>query len=226
LRYLRKYWYIFALWISRMFCVIFFSMHLQGQENVPAKGPFLLISNHQSFLDPLFCGAPLRRQLIYVARDSLFRNWLFGAIITSVGVIPIRRNTADLSAIKQMIAKLKLGFGLCLFPEATRTTNGKIRPMRPGFALLSRKTNAPIVPVVIDGAFDCWPRNRKVFLPWVRISVCYGKKISAEKVVEMGDEKLASYLTDVMRDMLNRCRVLYGREPYVYEDASEANSEA
>lgn len=52
------------------------------------------------------------------------------------------------------------------------------------------------------------------------------KNKRAEKVIEMGDKKLASYLTDVMRDMLNQCRVLYGREPYVYEDVSEANSDA
>ncbi|MBN1795320.1 MAG: 1-acyl-sn-glycerol-3-phosphate acyltransferase [Sedimentisphaerales bacterium] len=221
LRTLQRFWYIFGLWMCRMFCVVFFRMHLQGQENVPRKGPFLLICNHQSYLDPIFCGAPLRRQLVYIGRDSLFRNWLFRSIIVSVGAIPIRRDTADLSAVKQMIAKLKMGLGLCLFPEATRTTDGKIKPMRPGFAMLSRKADAPVVPVVIDGAYECWPKGRKMFLPLKHITVSYGKPINPEQVARMGDDKLAAYLTDVTREMLNQCRIRRGKNPYTYNDNSE-----
>ena len=119
LKCVKKYWYIFALWSCRMFCVLFFRMHLRGQENVPIKGPVLLISNHQSMLDPIFCGAPMKRQLVYVARDTLFRNLAFRFIIASVGAIPVKRDQADLGAIKRMIRVLKDGMGLCLFPEAT-----------------------------------------------------------------------------------------------------------
>ena len=225
MKYLSRGWYVFALWIARMFCVVFFRMHLYGQENIPRKGPFLLISNHQSWLDPIFCSAPLRRQLIFIGRDSLFRNWLFRIIIVSVGAIPIRRNTADLTAIKRMIGRLKEGFGLCLFPEATRTSDGKIAMLRPGFSLLSRKGNAAIVPVVIDGAFQCWPRTKKFFSPWYRISVYYGKCIEPEQARSMSDDELAAHVTNIMRRMLNESRVRLGNEAYEY-DEDLSNTEA
>lgn len=225
MKYLSRGWYVFALWIARMFCVVFFRMHLYGQENIPRKGPFLLISNHQSWLDPIFCSAPLRRQLIFIGRDSLFRNWLFRIIIVSVGAIPIRRNTADLTAIKRMIGRLKEGYGLCLFPEATRTSDGKIAMLRPGFSLLSRKGNAAIVPVVIDGAFQCWPRTKKFFSPWYRISVYYGKCIEPEQARSMSDDELAAHVTNIMRRMLNESRVRLGNEAYEY-DEDLSNTEA
>jgi len=219
LKYVKHGWYVFALWACRMFCVVFFRMHLNGQENIPRKGPFLLVSNHQSCLDPIFCGAPLRRQLAYVARDTLFRNWTFGCIIASVGTIPIRRGTADLTAVKRMFAALREGFGLCLFPEGTRTSDGRIAALRPGFSLLCRKAKAPIVPVVIDGAFQCWPKGKKFFSPWQHIWVWYGKRIEPQEAARMSDEELAAHVTNIMRQMLNDCRVKFGYQEYEYADS-------
>jgi 1-acyl-sn-glycerol-3-phosphate acyltransferase len=221
LKHIRHGWYVFALWACRMFCVVFFRMHLNGQENIPRKGPFLLVSNHQSYLDPIFCGAPLRRQLVFVARDSLFQSWAFRSIIASVGAIPVHRGKADLTAIKRMLSSLREGFGLCLFPEATRTSDGRISELRAGFSLLCRKANAPIVPVVIDGAFQCWPRNQKFFSPWQHIWVWYGKRIEPQEAERMGDDELAAYLTGIMRKMLNECREKFSKSAYEYNNSSE-----
>lgn len=216
IKHVKRGWYVFALWACRMFCVVFFRMHLSGQENIPRKGPFLLISNHQSYLDPIFCGTPIRRQMVFVARDSLFRSWAFRSIIASVGAIPVRRGRADLTAMKRMLASLREGFGLCLFPEATRTSDGRIAALRPGFSFLCRKAKAPIVPVVIDGAFQCWPRNQKFFSPWQHIWVRYGKRIEPQEASRMSDDELAVHLTDVMRKMLNECREKFSKSPYEY----------
>ena len=88
-------WFWFARWICRVFCIIFFRMRVSGRENIPDKGAFILASNHQSYLDPLFCGVPLNRQLSFLARDSLFTNWFFGRLIFSVGTIPVKQGEAD-----------------------------------------------------------------------------------------------------------------------------------
>jgi len=183
---------------------------------VPTKGAFVLISNHQSFLDPLFCGTPLKKHLHFLARDTLFTNRFFGWLLSSVNTIPVRQGEADLPAIRKVIAKLKEGYSVCLFPEGTRTSDGKITPFKPGLGLLCRRGQAAIVPVVIDGAFECWPRHKKIFSPGSEIVICYGECITAEQVKEMTDMELAKNLTDMLRRMQNDCRIKHGKEPYEY----------
>lgn len=195
---------------------MFFRLRVYGIENVPEQGAFVLVSNHQSFLDPLFCGVPLKRCLHFLARDSLFANWFFGRLISSVNTIPVRRGKADFTAVKKIIGKLKERNGVCLFPEATRTQDGRIASFKPGFGLLCRRGEAAIVPVVIEGAFECWPRHKKIFKPGAEIIVSYGKCITAEQVKKMKERELAESLTDTLRRMQNDCRIKYGKEPFNY----------
>jgi cytidylate kinase len=209
-------WFRLARWFCKVFCETIFRLHPAGRENVPDQGPLVLICNHQSFLDPVLCGIFVKRPLYFLARDSLFRGF-FGRLIASVNTIPVKRGAADLSAMKTIISKLKEGSGVCLFPEATRTNDGRITPFKPGFGLLCRRGGAAVVPVVIDGAFEAWPRHKKLFSPGGHIMICYGKCIPAEQVRRMGDRKLAEVLTDTLRQMQNDCRVKQGKEPYSYE---------
>ena len=218
-------WFRFARWVCKVFCRLFFRIRVYGRKNVPEEGPLLLVSNHQSFLDPVFCGIPLKRPLYFLARDTLFRplvfcrrrkRGFFGWLISSVNTIPVRRGKADLSAVKTIIGKLKEGSGVCLFPEATRTRDGKIAPFKPGFGLLCRRGKAAVVPVVIDGAFECWPRHKKIFSLGSEIVICYGECITAEQVKEMNNKELAKNLTDILRRMQNDCRIKHGKEPLKY----------
>ena len=195
--------------------MLFFRMRTYGRENIPEKGPFLLVSNHQSYLDPIFCAIPITRRVGFLARESLFTHWLLGGMIRSVGTIPLKLGEADLAAMRKVIDVLKKGRGICLYPEGTRTTDGKITPFKPGFGLLCRRGKAAVVPVVIDGAFESWPRHKKLFSPGP-IVVSYGKAISAEDAKAMGDVKLAEVLTDTLRQMQAECRTEQGKEPYDY----------
>lgn len=209
-------WFRFARWFCKVFCIVLFRFRVHGKENVPESGAFLLVSNHQSFLDPLFCGILLKRPLYFLARNTLFKNRFFGWLIASMNTIPVRRGEADISAIKTVISKLKAGHGVCLFPEATRTKDGKIAAFKPGFGLLCRRGFAAVVPTVIDGAFECWPRDKKLFSVGKEIVVSYGPAITAEQVKNMSDRELAEKLTSKLRQMQNDCRVKYGKEPYDY----------
>jgi len=202
--------------MCRVFCMLFFRWRWYGIENIPQTGPFLVVSNHQSFLDPIFCGAPPKRHLCFLARDTLFTHWFFGRVIASVNAIPVKRDRGDLTAMKKVIGKLQEGRGVCLFPEGTRTSDGKILPFKAGLGLLCRRGNAAIVPVVIDGAFECWPRHRKIFSPGGAIIVHYGKAITAQQAKDMGDEKLAELLTDTLRQMQTKSRIDQGKKPYDY----------
>ena len=209
-------WYWFIVWLCRWFCKIFLRLRFYGLENIPDEGGFIITSNHQSYLDPIFCGLHIKRPFYYLARDSLFTPWLTGRLIASLTTIPVRRGEADMSAMRQVIGRLKEGHGVYLFPEATRTRDGKITPFKPGFGLLCRRGNAAVLPVVIEGAFECWPRHKKMFIIGSKISVCFGKLITAEQVKEMDDRQLAESLTVKLREMQNECRIRDGKEPFDY----------
>ena len=177
----------------------------------------MLLSNHQSFLDPMINANPFRRQCCFAARSTLFDIPVFGRLVHSFNAIPIKRGQADLAAMKMFVEKLKAGYGLVLYPEGTRTENGKIADMKPGFGLLARKADVPIIPSVIDGAFECWPRQQKLFSRG-KIYVTYGPPIPAEKVAELGDREFARYLTKILRDMQTELRLKIGREPFDYQE--------
>ncbi len=214
---IKNSWRYIAKFFCYVFCRIFFRMRFIRLENIPENGPFILAVNHQSFLDPLFAGIALKRLLCFMARDSLFKkNIFFSSLLKSVDAIPVRRQQADLSSIKAIIAKLKQGEGVCLFPEATRTTDGKIANFKGGFGLLCRRGNAPVVPVLIEGAFECWPRHRKLFIPGSKISVSYGKPIPVEQIRDMKDDDFAVMLTNAVRQMQSKIRIAEGKLPFSY----------
>jgi 1-acyl-sn-glycerol-3-phosphate acyltransferase len=212
---LKAVWYEIVSVFLTLSCKIFFRLRLFGRENIPRKGPFIVVSNHQSYLDPVLCGAPLRRPMHYLARDSLFSNWFFRAAISSINAMPIKQGEGDLTTIRLVIEMLKQGKGVCLFPEATRTKDGRIEPLKPGMSLLCRRGNAPVIPTVIDGAFECWPKHKKMF-SCGSIHVQFGKPITPSQAKEMGDKKLAEHLTQTLRIMQADLRKKRGKQPYKY----------
>jgi 1-acyl-sn-glycerol-3-phosphate acyltransferase len=213
--HLKAKWFWVARAICQIFCVSFFRVRSYGRDHIPKKGAFVLICNHQSYLDPILCGITSHRRLGYLARDTLFTHWFFGRLISSVGTIPVKQGEADLSAMRKVIAKLKNGEAICLFPEGTRSMDGRIERFKPGFGLLCRRGKAAIVPAIVDGAFECWPRHKKLFSRGP-IWVCFGKAISSEQARDMGDETLADVLTDTLRQMQTKIRIQHGKEPYSY----------
>ena len=214
-RWLRIVWHCIARFFCTTIVCSLYRVHAYGMKNVPKKGAFLVICNHQSFLDPIFSQSWILRNFHFVARDTLFEIKFFGTLISSLYTIPIKRGQADVSAIKTIIEKLKQGLPICLYAESSRTLDGRIDDIKPGFSLLSRWSGAQIVPAVIEGAFEAWPRTRK-FPKILKVAVAYGEPISAEEVKELGDKEFAKLLTEKLRQMQNQLREKLGREPIDY----------
>ncbi len=167
-----------------------FRLRAYGQERLPESGGALLLSNHQSYMDPLLMGVAVRRPLTFMAREPLFRNPLFSALIRSLGAFPVRQGAPDKSSIRQAIHLLKSGRFVALFPEGTRTWDGKVQPIRGGFRLLVRRANVPVIPVALQGAFEAWPRVRRLPRPG-RIRVRFGRAIPPEEMEHWSDEEAA-----------------------------------
>lgn len=182
-----RLYYRWCRWWSRLFFRVFFRGRTYGLEHAPATGGVLVASNHQSFLDPVLAALALPREAHFMGRDSLFRNGAFRRLIESLNCFPIRRGTADLRAIKETLRRLKAGHVVVTFPEGTRTESGAVGPMLAGVILIARKAGVPILPTAICGAFEAWPRDRK--LPKRhRVVVAYGPPLAPEEMKRMSDE--------------------------------------
>ncbi len=179
-----------------------------------------MLSNHQSFLDPMLNASPVRRQCCFAARDSLFRVPVFGPLFHSFNAIPVRRGEADMTAMRAFIERLKSGMVLVLYPEGTRTVDGRISEIKPGFGLLARKADVPVLPCVIDGAYECWPKRNKLFRPG-RAYITYGPAIPVEHIKAVGDRVFARELTDILRRMQTELRLKAGKVPFNYSEASD-----
>ena len=185
----------------------------------------MVLCNHQSYIDPFFSQSWFCRHFYFVARQTLYVRKILGPILRSLLIIPIKQGEGDISAMKAIISKLKEGKMICLYPEGSRTFDGRIIDVKPGFALLSRRGKAKIIPTVIEGAFEFWPRTKKWPKP-TRVSIMYGEPIEVETVKELGDREFARFLTRKLRQMQNELRVKMGREPFDYPDMDPDQGEA
>jgi 1-acyl-sn-glycerol-3-phosphate acyltransferase len=159
----------------------YFRWRVYGAENVPATGGVILASNHASFLDPPLVGSGLKRDINYLARESLFRFPGIGALLRSWNSVPVDRDGGGAKGLKTILDRLLRGAGIILFPEGTRTRDGKLQPARSGIGLTVIKSTAPVVPVRVFGTFEAYGRDRKFPRPY-RVTLKYGKPMRFENL--------------------------------------------
>jgi len=208
---LQRWWYRFCQFWCQLGLVMGFRYRVWGREHVPRRGGALLVSNHQSFLDPVLVAVGLPRQVHYMARRSLFRVPGFRGLIRSLNAFPVRRGGVDVSAVREAVSRLEAGELVLVFPEGTRTPDGRIQPLRRGVELLARRARVPIVPVVIDGAYEVWPRHRR----WPRpgtIRVEFGPPLhwgglEGPSLRGRAAERLGEVLRSLQAGLRRRCGV-------------------
>ncbi|MCR5817229.1 MAG: 1-acyl-sn-glycerol-3-phosphate acyltransferase [Ruminococcus sp.] len=129
---------------------IFYDIHFEGTQNVPKDGGNVFASNHRSYQDPVFIALHTRTPLSYMAKEELFQhNILFTGLIKFFGAFPVSRGKGDTAVIDTSIEKLEKGRNLVIFPEGTRSKDGKVGPGKTGVALIAAVAQTKIVPVGI-----------------------------------------------------------------------------
>ena len=129
-----------VLWVlSRTLGVAMFGIRTRFAEKLPARGGLLVLSSHQSHLDPLLLGLATDRRLSSLARSTLYRFKPFGFVITALDAVPIDREASMVTAMKLVIERLKRGAAVIVFPEGTRTATGRLGEIKPGFAVIARR---------------------------------------------------------------------------------------
>ena len=165
----------------RLMYAMYFRWRVFNPERVPATGAVILASNHASFLDPPLVGSALKRDINYLARESLFRFPGLGALLRSWNSVPVDRDGGGAAGLKAILDRLLAGGGIILFPEGTRTRDGRLQPARSGVGLIVIKSQAPVVPVRTFGTFEAYGRNHRLPRPR-RVAVKYGEPMRFEKL--------------------------------------------
>jgi 1-acyl-sn-glycerol-3-phosphate acyltransferase len=186
----------------------FFRYRSFGAERVPMHGPLIVVSNHQSNLDPPYVGIALRRKhLNFIARVGLFKNPAFGWLIRTLNSIPVRRGETDLAAMKRSLQRLERGHAVMVFAEGARTLDGRMHEFQRGMTLLLKRAKCPVLPVAIDGAYEAWPRGKA--LPRLfgeRLVVEVGEPIGYDELMAEGPEQALRTVAMRVDELRLKCR--------------------
>lgn len=182
------------------FCFSYRSRHL---ERIPEEGGGLILANHQSYLDPLLIGLPMQRPVSFIARDSLFRVPVIGWILRKTYVMPINRESAGTESVREAVVRMHAGYLVGVFPEGTRSTDGVLGTLKPGFVALARRSKLPIYPVGIAGAYRVMPKGG-LRLYFHKVRVVYGEPIPADEVQALARKGNEAEFLSAIREHLQK----------------------
>jgi 1-acyl-sn-glycerol-3-phosphate acyltransferase len=173
--------YLIGWSFYRLVFALYFRWRVYNDERVPLKGAVILAANHASFLDPPLVGSGLHRDINYLARKSLFRFPVLGWILRNVNAVPVDRDGGGAAGLRAIMDRLHAGGAIILFPEGTRTQDGRLQPARSGIGLTVIKSDAPVVPVRVFGTYEAWGRHVGFPRP-LPVVVKYGQPMHFEQL--------------------------------------------
>jgi len=203
---LRRNWFWFSCQVVlQVIFTVWLRYRSRGVDRLPRAGGGLLLSNHQSFLDPLLIGLPLTRPISFLARDSLFRIPVIGLILRSTYVMPLNREGVGTAGIRETLRRMEQGFRVGIFPEGTRSIDGTVGPLKPGFAALLRRTSLPVFPVGVAGAKRALGKGSLILRP-CRVCVVFGEPFPPEEIAALCRKGREQELIDAVRTRIVACQ--------------------
>ena len=168
---MNRRFYRFTNAVMGTFYRIVFPARVEGRENIPAEGPFILCSNHLSNRDPFFLAVHcMPRYLYFMAKIELFKWKPMAKIVEALGGFPVDRGHSDLNAVRTALKILSEGHALALFPQGTRSRDNSRTPMLSGVAMIALRSGAPVIPAYIGGPYR----------PFRKTQLSFGKPVSFE----------------------------------------------
>ncbi len=162
--------------LLRAFFRVFNRWEVAGRGLVPTEGGVLLIANHTSYADPPVVGTASPRPVNFMAKSELFAYPVLGWVIRRTHAFPVRRGAGDREALRKGIRLLKEGRVLLIFPEGTRSPDGRLIEAEQGAAFIALSSGAQVVPTAIDGADRLLPRHSPIIRP-AKLRVRFGAPI-------------------------------------------------
>lgn len=186
------------------FCRLFWRVSIEGRENIPASGPFVLSPVHRSNIDTPLAACVTTRRMRFMGKKEMWKIGSIGKIFTALGAFPVNRGAADREALRMCIDVLQAGEPLVLFPEGTRRSGPVVEDLFDGAAYVATKANVPIIPVGIGGSEGAMPKGAKFIKP-VKVHMVVGPPIQPEIVEGSKASRRAIHeLTERLQDELQR----------------------
>jgi 1-acyl-sn-glycerol-3-phosphate acyltransferase len=186
----KAYWFIFTLtqYVLKVIFTILYRANIKGLDKIPRNGKYLICSNHISYIDPVLIGAYIPRYTYFMAKRELFSFSFISNLVTFYNSFPVNRDLINRATFNTSINILKNENLLCLFPEGTRSVDGKIGEGKKGVGLISFLSGAPIIPMVIFGSNKIIQKpHKRIFFP--KIKMVIGDTIDTARIIKENDRK-------------------------------------
>lgn len=196
--------YYIAIFLVRIAYFIWYNIKFEGKENIPKDRGCVYVSNHRTYADPPLIVLGVKRKFSFMAKEELFKFKPFAVLIKSLGAFPVARGKGDEKAIESAVETIKNGRNLVIFPEGTRSKDGKLGKGKSGAALVATKAHTDIVPVGI-----IFEGNKLKFRS--KITVRYGKPISYKEYIDENGEPVLRKLVKFKNKYMENIGVLIGQ---------------
>jgi len=192
------WFYYTGTWLMKSLLFLFTRCRVEGKENIPRKGPLIVVANHLSNTDPPLLSAIIPRRIVFMAKEELFRHPFFGPLTRGWHAFPVHRGRLDLEALRNSQQVLKQGMVLGMFPEAMRSSNTQMQQAYTGVALIAFRSNATILPVGITGSQKMVKHGFTLRRPLVTVNI--GKPFTLTRPEgKLTKEQLSSTTELIMR---------------------------
>lgn len=200
-------WYYVVRGLATVVFRIFFAIKMEGKKNIPYRGGVILASNHLSYLDPIVLGIFVPRRVNFMAKEELFENLFFRWVITKLGAFPIKREKMDRATYKKILKLLEKGKVVVLFPEGTRSIDGRMGQLQAGTARIALRADVPLIPIIVRGTEKVLPRGKKV-IKLAKIKVWAGKPL--KKNIGSDRKMTKKDIEELQNELEEKMRLLYG----------------
>ncbi len=218
------YWFMKHILLGPLLRLIY-RPRVRGIANIPRTGGFILAANHISFVDSLFMPLLCPRPVVFLGKADYFESWRTRWFFRGANVIPVRRQggPAGEAAILAGIDALKRGDAVGIYPEGTRSPDGRLYRGKTGVARMALEARVPVIPVSIRGTRDVMPLDARVPRPTGKVLVEFGKPLSFDRYHDRPRDRFV--LRSVTDEIMYEIMMLSGQE-YVDEYASKVKAQA
>ena len=171
---------------------------VEGKENIPRKGPLIIVANHLNLIDPPLLGASVPRKIHFMAKKELFRSRISRLVVQAYGAFPVKRGQADREAMRRALELLRGGRVLGMFPEGKRSPDAQLQTPQPGASLLACRSGVSLIPVGISGSEQV--RGMSFIFRRPRIKVSIGRPFVLPQSGNTADHLLLSKHSDLIME--------------------------